>query len=195
MPTLPPHLPAPAPWHQDATRHAAAAWAQGRGGGACVALHLGEEALALAWGGDGPQPAHQALLPLGLRALAQRYFPGEQPTPQAIEAAIEAVENQVMPWQRRLPPGARLVTGDTAIAELAAWAGLPSDGHAVQLGTEALEPLFDRWVARALGRPASQDPLPTTGRFSAALLVLRECLHHLGVGAITVYPAPPSPVS
>ena len=157
--------------------------------GACVALHLGDEASALAWG-TGAEPDGVAVLPLGLHTLADRYFPGGRLSEMAIEAAIAEVEDIVMPWHGQLPPGARLVSGDAAIAELAAWAGMRGDGP-WQFGTESVEHLFNRWVALAQGRPASQDALPTTGAFSATLLVLREWLHHLGFEGITVMAGPP----
>ena len=126
-----------------------------------------------------------ALLPLGLRSLAGRHFPAGRLNALAIEAAIAEVEDAVMPWHGKLPPASRLISSDGAVAELAAWAGMPDDGPWL-LTTEAVEQLFNRWAALAQGRPASQDGLPTTGGFSAALLVLREWLHHLSFDGIRV---------
>ena len=41
-----------------------------------------------------------------------------------------------------------------------------------------VEQLFNRLVARAQGRPASQDPLPVDGPSAARLVIVRELLHH-----------------
>ena len=48
----------------------------------------------------------------------------------------------------------------------------------VWLDTDAVERLFNRLVARAEGRPASQDALPVDGPSAARLLIVRELLHH-----------------
>lgn len=153
--------------------------------GSLVALQLGQDEAALAWG-QGPEPEQVAALPLGLRSLAGRYFPAGRLNALAIETAIAEIEDAVMPWHGKLPPAAHLISNDPAIAELAAWAGMPDEGPWL-LTTEAVEQLFSRWAALAQGRPASQDGLPTTGGFSVALLVLREWLHHLSFDGITVH--------
>lgn len=154
---------------------------------AMVVLYLGDEVLALAFGA-GAQALQTALLPLGLRALSDQFFPAGQLNALSIERAITEVEDVVMPWHNKLPEGACLFGRDAAITQLAQWAGWPNQNAPWQLTTEAVEALFNRWVARAQGRPASQDELPMDGPFSAALLVLRECLHHLGFDGITVLP-------
>jgi len=58
--------------------------------------------------------------------------------------------------------------------------GLHAADSATQtLSTDAVESLFNRLVSLSEGRPVSQDALPSDVRFCAALLLLRECMHHL----------------
>lgn len=163
------------------------AWARQnlRDADAIVALQLGADESMLAFG-QGEQPEQVSVLPLGLQRLADRYFPDGRLSELLIEHAIAEVEDIVMPWHGKLPTAAGLFTDDAGIAGLARWADMPDKAGPWLLTTEAVEQLFNRWAALAQGRPASQDPLPTTGRFSATLLVLREWLHHLGFDGITV---------
>lgn len=156
---------------------------------ATVALHLGAEVSALAWG-HGPEPEQVAELSIALDPLARRHLASARPSELAIETAIAETEDVVMPWRRRLPSGARLVSLDPGLASLAAHAGQPADGSR-PWRTDEVEDLFNRWAAVALGRPATQDNLPTGGLPAARLLVLREWLHHLGFDAITVATTPP----
>jgi len=150
---------------------------------AIVVLHLGDDAAAVAW---GQAPDQAAALDLGLVLLATRLAPGGRSSAGAVEDAIATVEDVVMPWHGRIPVAARLVSGDVWVQALASWAGMPADADAWWLSTEAVERLFDRWAALVQGRPASQDGLPSTGAFAAALLVLREWLHHLGFDGVWV---------
>lgn len=150
---------------------------------AVVVLRLGDHAGALAWG-QAPDQATE--LDLGLVPLATRLAPGGRLSAGAVEAAIAAVEDVVMPWHGHLPAAARLVSSDAWVAAVASWAGMPTGVASWWLSTQAVERLFDRWVALVQGRPASQDGLPSTGVFSAALLALRECLHHLAFDGLWV---------
>ena len=54
------------------------------------------------------------------------------------------------------------------------------------LTLEEIETLFNRLVAVSEGRPASQEVLPTDGRFVAAMLMLREFMHHLSFAKVTL---------
>lgn len=163
-----------------AARPAAPAW---------VALHLGDEASALALG-TAAQPARVIAVDLGLAALARRFFMSDRPGEAAIETAIAEVEDVIMPLRPALPVEAWLLSTDDAVAEVAAQAGLSLAEGPVTLDRETVEALFNRWAALALGRPTSQDALPVggpaAGRFAATLLVLREWLHHLPQASLTV---------
>ena len=154
-----------------------------------VVLHLGDTESRMAWG-TGDQPAHHSSLPLGLSGLANRISSNGRLSESAMEQMIAEVEDIVMPLHAKLPASGHLFSADAVFAELAKWAGATDKTTQWKLSTDAVEHLFNRQVALAQGRPASQDDLPTTGEFSAALLVLREWLHHLHFDGITILGIP-----
>lgn len=155
----------------------------------CIAvLHLGDRQTALAIGG-GPGPEKLLSAGIGVGAIEARYFRGAVPRDADIELAIAEVEDAVMPLLRDIPSGCRLLTADRHVRDLAAYADT-TDAESEELGIDAVEQLFNRWVARVLGRPASQDPLPMSGAFAATLLMLREVLHHLRFQSIRIIGEP-----
>lgn len=54
------------------------------------------------------------------------------------------------------------------------------------LTLDEVEALFNRLVAVSQGRPGSQESLPTDVRFLAAMLILREFMHHLNFAQVTL---------
>ena len=118
-------------------------------------------------------------LPLSADALARELLRHAPPSPLEIERAIERVEDAVMPARARLPAALRLQTGDARLRALVgAAAGAARADAPVWLDVDAVEQLFNRLVARAQGRPTSQDPLPVDGPSAARLVIVRELLHH-----------------
>jgi hypothetical protein len=95
------------------------------------------------------------------------------------------VEDAVMPVRALLAPGSTLYTADGGIRQIALAAGLPAQPE-LRLPLEAVEHTFNRLAALSLGRPATQDTLAQDNAFAATLLILRECLHHLGFDHIVV---------
>jgi exopolyphosphatase/pppGpp-phosphohydrolase len=150
-----------------------------------VVLHLGDEQAMLAWGTE-VQPSKFLTLPIGLSGLANKISPNGQLSELAMEQIIAEVEDTVMPLHTKLPAASTLFSDDAMMAELSRWACRTDNTTHWQLDIDSVEHLFNRLVALAQGRPASQDSLPTTGRFAATLLVLREWLHHLHFDGITV---------
>lgn len=71
------------------------------------------------------------------------------------------------------------MTGDRAVRALP---GLSTLGAV--LSVEAIETLFQRLTSRSLGSPVALSELPAGQEIAAALLVLRECMHHLGFDEI-----------
>jgi hypothetical protein len=113
-------------------------------------------------------------LPLGVSLLRERWLRHDPPQPQELEAAIEAVEDVVMPLHRVLP------AGDT-LRVMAPEAGPAAFAPLVQARTrDELEALFDRAAAIAQGRPARSDPALSDPQGMAALVIVREVMHHLG---------------
>ena len=117
-------------------------------------------------------------LPLSADALARDLLRHAPPSPLEIERAIERVEDAVMPARARLPAALRLQTSDARLRALVGAAGAARADAPVWLDIDAVEQLFNRLVARAQGRPASQDPLPVDGPSAARLVIVRELLHH-----------------
>ena len=118
-------------------------------------------------------------LPVGLRDLAEDVLRHEPPTPAELERAIDVVEDALT--GSRLAQGARgeLVTAD---AVLLALPGL--DGSGPSLTRADVESLFQRLASRALGMPASAGESPHSREVTAAIIILRECMHHLGFDRI-----------
>lgn len=171
---------------EDSASRARDTWRQAQQdlGGDIAALEFGASASCVAVGGPSA-PIQVVEFGLGIDSLAAAYLRAPRPGEAAIEAAITEVEERVMPLRALLPAGSRCVTQDARVARIARALGLPA-GPWVTLATDTVEQGFNRWVSVALGRPATQETLPTTPEFAASLLILRECLHHLGFAQIQV---------
>ena len=125
-------------------------------------------------------------LPIQRGALAHA-LRGEPPTPLAIERAIEVVEDALMPVAAQVRGAHVLHVRDATLHALARHAGVaPSGAGAITLGVDEVEALFNRLAARAAGRAQSQDGLPVDGVSAATLIVVREAMHHWGVGRVVV---------
>ena len=170
--------------NDDIQSRARATWLQARHelGGNITALEFGDTASGVATGGQSA-PARVIRLPLGVGALARKYFRAPRPGEGAIEAAIAEAEEAIMPLRPLVPAGSRCVSGDSRVAWVAGVLGLEPAPWAT-LTTETVEHGFNRWVSIALGKPATQDTLPAGAEFAASLLVLREWLHHLSFADI-----------
>jgi hypothetical protein len=64
------------------------------------------------------------------------------------------------------------------------------------MAREAVEALFQRLASRALGTPVPATDLPHGRDVAAALVILRECMHHLGFerGAVRSENVPVDPI-
>lgn len=140
----------------------------------CVTLHLGAVQGWLALSDD---ERHE--LPLGLHTLAQYRFQGHMPDALALEQGIEEVEDAIMPAGPWLPRPVHLQTHDALLHDIACVAMAEN-----VLTRDAVEQLFER-LARQAERAGPADALlPQDPVWAAALLVLRECLHHWHVSEL-----------
>lgn len=153
-------------------------------GGDITALEFGDADSGVASGGQC-EPSRLIRLPLGPGALAREYLRAARPGEAAIEAAIAEVEQRIMPLRALVAHDSQCVSGDRNVARIARVLG-SARGPWVALTTETVEDGFNRWVSIALGRPPTQDTLPTDPEFAASLLVLREWLHHLSFAQVRV---------
>lgn len=147
-------------------------------------LHIGGSHTTLASGNGEGEPALRSL-GIGSRVTAATCFGHTPPTEAELEAAITLIEDAVMPTRSLLAADSALYTADAGIRQIAIACGLEAQPEML-LTLEELEHTFHRFAAIALGRPASQDDLPTDPAFAATLLILRECLQHLGFDRIVI---------
>ena len=105
------------------------------------------------------------------------------PSPVMIENAIQRVEDQVEPVARHVPAGARLVASAATLAPLqreGAIAGL----HQGTIALVQIEREYQSFAARAMAVPSARDRVFDDPAGDALALILRECLHHLGLDAV-----------
>lgn len=155
-------------------------------------LHLGSLQSGLALGA-GQEPHTVQTFDLGLERLASTYFKTTPPTALAMERAIMVVEDVVMPLHALIPRPAQLLSCDGVLRALALVSGATAAhdaGGTLVLSLEALERTFNRLTHVVEGRPAAHEGLPESNAFAAALLVLRECMHHLQFERITILAQP-----
>lgn len=175
---------------------------------AVALLDVGDSAcyLLLSEGSTGhPMPVVH-YMHLGLHLLTQRTFKKEMPSLGQLETGIMVVEDAVMPLARLVPPSSVLATRDPLLLEIARQAAgdpdlglLPPapDSAPPAVTREAIEALFDRLVAQSSRNYGNVDQdLPDRPRWAAALLILREAMHHWQFSHLRLLPMPmPSPQS
>ena len=124
----------------------------------------------------------EVVLTVSVCDIADRLFHHQPPTPFEMEQAIDAVEDALT--RSRLPHAQRddLATDDPRLRE---WVtiGHPQFDES-RLTGEEVEALFQRLASASLGHPTALAGLPTGRDAAAALLILRECMHHLGFGGV-----------
>ncbi|MGX9718841.1 hypothetical protein [Stenotrophomonas acidaminiphila] len=148
-------------------------------------LHLQEATIRL-------QAAHAAavVLPLSLDDLLAAGLERFPPRAAALEQAIQLTEDALMPAipALRQPPATLLECADPVLAPLLPATGRDA-GATATLSIAEVEEVFDRLARVAAGVPAHSLGLPAHPGFAAALVVVRELLHHVGLAALRVMPA------
>lgn len=143
-----------------------------------------------------PQPVVHHML-LGMDLLAKRTFKHRMPTQAQLEQGIMLVEDAVMPVARLVPVSNVFVTRDPCLLEVAqhalgiddlqeAWR---ASGRLPVLSHEAIEAQFDALARQAAHPQVPLGDLPQSPRWAAALLILREVVHHWQLGAIRLLPS------
>lgn len=107
-----------------------------------------------------------------------RTFRSDPPAPRELEHAIDLLEEELGRVPRLLHGPGTIATAD---ARLLGW----TSGAAL-LPREQVEALFERLSSAALGDPSALRGLPTDRDAAAALLVVRETMHHLGYGELRI---------
>ena len=123
-------------------------------------------------------------LPVGLQGLIETVLRHDPPTAVELERAIDAVEDALAVTRDGRAEGHDLLTADPVLITLP---GLGQNG--ATLGRDDVEALFQRLASRALGMPVAASDVPHGRDVAAALLILRECMHHLGFDRVTRVPS------
>lgn len=151
-----------------------------------LTLHLGEQRSNL-WINASITDTADAQLSLGWGNVLPGPLRTSPPRPLDLENAIENIEEQVMPLARIMPVGASLsisCVGDGAPSLLSLMQEQAESHNAYHL--DNIESVFSRLCAIAEGSPAREDnPLiePST---VAALLIVREFMHHSGLTQVSI---------
>ena len=124
-------------------------------------------------------------LPLGPASLARQWMRHTPPTPLDIEHAIEQTEDVVMPLAAKLARAEQLQLSGAGAGVILQGVGAKPD-VALHWNLDDVEDLFNRIAMVSQGRPSGQEALPTAPEFYAAMVIVRECLHHLRFGGVVV---------
>lgn len=155
---------------------------------AILRLHVGERTTTavLQHPGAGEEHWTRWVLPIGVAVLWPAPPRADGPSPLAVENAIQTVEDALQPLHRHLPSGTRLVLAPDNLVPLrrnGAIGGLANEA----ISLAVVEHAYQQLAARALGAPSARGTGFDHPAGDALVLILRECLHHLGFDA--VYPA------
>lgn len=125
--------------------------------------------------------AEAVTLPVGIRDFADNILRHDPPTPAELERAIDVVEDALSGSRLAQAERGALATSDAVVRSM------PGLQEAVTgLSREAVEAQFQLLASRSHGTPVAESELPTGLDFAAALLILRECMHHLGFKSVQV---------
>lgn len=122
----------------------------------------------------------EVTIPVGIEHLASDIFLHDPPTPVELERAIDVVEDALMTTGLSHGSRGELATPDPLLHALIG--GAPGT-HATLAEVEAR---FQRMAAVSLGSQRLPSDPDLTRRAAAALLILRECMHHLGFQGVWV---------
>jgi hypothetical protein len=122
----------------------------------------------------------------GARGIAERLFRHDPPTPGEIEHAIDTVEDALAATGLRHAARGDLLARDPRLHALL---GLQAAGE--RATRDEVEERFQRLALTALGQPGLAAGLQPGTLAAAELLILRECMHHLGFEGVVH--APPAP--
>jgi hypothetical protein len=152
--------------------------------GAQTTLQLGANASTVVCTEAG-QVILQQTLALGTASLAGQWMRHTPPTPLDIEHAIEQTEDIVMPLAAKLVRTEQLQLSGSGAALVLQGVGAEPDAE-LHWNLDEVEDLFHRIAMVSQGRPSGQEALPTAPEFYAAMVILRECLHHLRFSGVVV---------
>jgi hypothetical protein len=146
-------------------------------------LRIEEDRTVLAAGESGVAPV--VLAGIGFRTIARDYLKHDPPAPLELENAIAAIEDEIARAAALPPAGAGLRTSDALIGDIAAAAGVVP-GTDPRFTVAAVEQAFQRLAGEASRGVRSGDGLAAGREPAAALVILRELLHHMDFASVIV---------
>lgn len=111
--------------------------------------------------------------------VATKLFRQDPPTPGKIEQAIDWVGDALATTGQK-----QTVRGDLVIENPMLFEQLRMNAVGERMTREQLEARFQRLASITLGHPRAQDDQPSEPMAAALLLILRECMHHLGYSGL-----------
>ncbi len=120
-----------------------------------------------------------ASVPVSPKALAERHWPRGEPGPLQLERAIDDIEIAIMQAGLRHAERGLLLASESVqrlLPELLR--------HGTPMSRDDVEARFNRWAAPALPSVRGDAALEPAGESAAALVLLREVMHHLGFSAL-----------
>lgn len=120
-------------------------------------------------------------VPVGPRGIAESTLHHDPSTPGELERAIDVIEDALAATRLQQTRRGTLVSSSALLRDLPA---LGEAGSA--LDREQVERLFQALASRARGTPVSSAEMPDGKGTAAALLILRELMHHLGFDRIAI---------
>jgi hypothetical protein len=118
-------------------------------------------------------------LAMSPKGLADRHWPRSEPGPLQLERAIDDIEIAIMQACLRHAERGVLLASES-VQRL-----LPDLlRHGTPMSRDDIEARFNRLAASALPSVRGDAELETAGESAAALVLLREVMHHLGFSAL-----------
>lgn len=126
---------------------------------------------------DGASP--DVVLNVAAIHIATRLFRHDPPAPGEIEQAIDWMEDALAATGLK-----QILRGDLVIDAPMWFEKLGLDAEGERMTRDQLEARFQRLASISLGYPRALDDPPSEPMASALLVILRECMHHLGYGGL-----------
>jgi len=124
---------------------------------------------------DGRTVYSQISVPL----LVDKVLKHDPSTPLEIERAIERIEIALMGMGTKFNESTKLITDEPIVRSL-----MDLTVSESSLERDAVENLFQQLSVRSRGIPVTAKFLPPGRDMAAVILILRECMHHLGFTSV-----------
>lgn len=137
-------------------------------------IRFGDDRTVLS-GGAEPE----VVLEVAAIRIATRLFRHDPPTPGEIEQAIDWIEDALATTGLK-----QAVRGDLVMDDPLLFEKLGIDAEDERIPRDQVEARFQRLASVSLGHPRAQADPPSDPLAAAVLVILRECLHHLGYSGL-----------